>query len=68
MGIEESGRYKEVAVIERFKQESMYGLIVHQDKKKWPLVEVRLLVLQGRVTALKHICLYFVSTLSQKYF
>lgn len=34
VGIEENGRgYKEVAVIERFKQESMYGLIVHKDKK-----------------------------------
>ena len=68
VGIEESGRYKEVAVIERFKQESMYGLIVHQNKKTWPLVEVGLLVLQRCVPALKYICLYFLSKLSQKYF
>ena len=37
------GGYKEVAVVERIKQESMYGLFVHRDKKvavveiRWPL-------------------------------
>lgn len=55
---------EKVAVIERFKQESMYGLMT----KKWPLVEVGLLVLQRCIPAHKYICLYFLSMLSQKYF
>ena len=46
-----------MAVIERFKQESMYGLMT----KKWPLVEVGLLVLQRCIPAHKYICLYFLS-------
>ena len=40
----EGGRgYKEAAIVERIKQESMYGLFVHLDKKvavveiRWPL-------------------------------
>ena len=47
LGTEESGRYKEVAVVERFKQplRSINGLFVRRDKKvavleRWPLVEV----------------------------
>lgn len=50
-----------MAVIERFKQESMYGLMT----KKWPLVEVGLLVLQRCIPAHKYICLYFLSMLSK---
>ena len=34
------GGYKEVAVVERNKQESMYGLFVRLDKKV-PVVEIR---------------------------
>ena len=36
--------------------------------KKWPLVEVGLLVLRRCIPAHKYICLYFLSMLSQKYF
>ena len=49
----ESGHYKEMAIVERFKQEFMYGLIVSWDKssgccrevaiaKRWSLEEVQL--------------------------
>ena len=45
---EESGRCKEVAVVERFKQESMYGLYAKRVAvvERWPyaLVEVRLYI------------------------
>ena len=45
---EESGRCKEVAVVERFKQESMYGLSAKRVAvvERWPyaLVEVRLYI------------------------
>ena len=34
------GEYKELAVVERIKQESMYGLFVRLDKKV-PVVEIR---------------------------
>ena len=51
-----------MAVIERFKQESMYGLMT----KKWPLVEVGLLVLQRCIPAHKYICLYFLKNISEK--
>ena len=34
LGTEESGHCREVAVVERLKQESMYGLSA---KKKWPV-------------------------------
>ena len=49
LGTEESGRYNEVAVVERFKQRSMNGLFVRRDKKvtvleRWPLVEVWLYI------------------------
>jgi len=37
LGAEESGRCKEVVVVERLKQESMYGFFVRRDEKKWPL-------------------------------
>ena len=37
---EGGGGYKEVAVVERNKQESMYGLFVRLDKKV-PVVEIR---------------------------
>ena len=39
LGTEECSRYREVANVEWFKQESMYGM---SNKKKSPLVEVRL--------------------------
>ena len=50
LGPEESGHHKEVAVVERFKQEPMYGLSaiksVHCREvavvESWPFVEVRL--------------------------
>ena len=42
LGTEESGHCKEVAIVKMFKQESMYGLFVGWDKKKWPLAEVQL--------------------------
>ena len=42
LGTEESGGggYKEAAIVERIKQESMYGLFVRLDKKV-PVVEIR---------------------------
>ena len=33
LGTEESGRYKEMVVVERFKQRSMNGLFVRRDEK-----------------------------------
>ena len=50
LGTEESGRCREVAAVERFKQESMYNLSAKKSGccremavvERWPLVEVRL--------------------------
>ena len=39
VGTEESGHCKEVAVLERFKQESMYGFFVLWDETKWLVVK-----------------------------
>ena len=45
-GTKESDRCRGVAVVERFKQEVMYGCPLGQKKvtvvERWPLVEVRL--------------------------
>ena len=37
LGTEESGPCKEAAIVQRFKKESMYGVFVRWDEKKWPL-------------------------------
>ena len=44
LGTEESGYCREVAVVERLKQESMYGLSAKKMAvvERWPLLEVRL--------------------------
>ena len=44
MGTGESGRFSEMAIVERFKQESMYGVSAQKVAvvERWPLVEVRL--------------------------
>ena len=44
MGTGESGLFSEVAIVERFKQESMYGVSAQKGAvvERWPLVDVRL--------------------------
>ena len=47
LGTEESGHYKDAAIVEKFKPELKYGLFASQDKKvaiveRWPKVEVPL--------------------------
>ena len=47
LGTEESSHFKEVAIVEKFKPELMYGLFASQDKKvaiveRWPKVEAPL--------------------------
>ena len=47
LGTEESGHYKEAAIVDKFKPELKYGLFASQDKKvatveRWPKVEAPL--------------------------
>ena len=44
MGTGESGLFSEVAIVEGFKQESMYGVSAQKVAvvERWPLVDVRL--------------------------
>ena len=44
MGTGESGLFSEVAIVERLKQESMYGVSAQKVAvvERWPLVDVRL--------------------------
>ena len=53
LGTEASGHFRKVVVVERLKQEWMYGLSAKKkavvESSRWPLVEVRLQEMDSKV-------------------